>query len=223
MDPVTRDPSTRPVVVAAFDVDKTLTTRDCVVPFLRRVGGAAFVGRLAVRSPQLLMAILQRRRDRIKAIATRAAVRGRTVADVDTLAARFCDEVWNRHMRPDTVARLSWHVSRGHRVVLVSASYRNYLEPLAQRLGAHAVISTELEVENGVCTGELRGPNCRAAVKAERLRAWIEHQGWPVVEIHAYGDSAGDREMLAEAHHATLVGVSPIGAEPNTSGAGVSS
>jgi phosphatidylglycerophosphatase C len=161
--------------------------------------------------------MVRRRRDRIKVIATRAAVRGRPVAEVDIVAHRFADEVWNRHMRSDTVDRLRWHLGRGHRVVLVSASYRNYLEPLADHLGAHAVISTELEVVNGVCTGELRGPNCRAAVKASRLRGWIDEQGWSAVEIHAYGDSAGDREMLADARRATWVGASPIGAEPNTS------
>ena len=32
---------TPPAVVAAFDVDGTVTTDDCVVPFLRRVAGTA--------------------------------------------------------------------------------------------------------------------------------------------------------------------------------------
>ena len=214
MDPVTRRSSSRPVV-AAFDVDKTLTTRDCVIPFLRRVGGSTFVGRLAARAPQLVVAVLRRRRDRVKALATRAAPKGRSVAEVDTVAQRFADEVWERHMRPDTVARLRWHVAQGHRVVLVSASYRNYLAPLAERLGAHDVISTELEVEGGICTGELHGPNCRAAVKADRLRAWLETSGLSDVEIHAYGDSAGDRELLAMADRPTLVGSSTIDAAPH--------
>lgn len=213
MDPMTCSSSSRPVV-AAFDVDKTLTTRDCVIPFLRQVGGLAFIGRLAVRSPQFLVAILQRRRDRIKALATRAAVRGRSLVDVDAVAQRFANEVWERRMRSDTTARLRWHVSQGHRVVLVSASYRNYLVPLADRLGAHHVISTELAVADGICTGELRGPNCRGAVKADRLRAWIVDAGLSDVEIHAYGDSAGDRELLAMADRSTLVGTTPLDVVP---------
>lgn len=222
MDPVTRSSSSRPVV-AAFDVDKTLTTRDCVIPFLRRVGGATFLGRLVVRSPQLLVAMLQRRRDRIKALATRAAVRGRPLVDVDAVARHFASEVWERRMRPDTVARLRWHVAQGHRVVLVSASYRNYLVPLADRLGVHDVISTELAVENGICTGELRGPNCRAAVKVDRLRAWLVDSGLSDVEIHAYGDSAGDRDLLAMADHPTLVGATSIDVVPQVVMTGASS
>lgn len=213
MDPVTRDRSTRPVV-AAFDVDKTLTTRDCVVPFLWKVGGPVLVVRLLPRIPQLLVAVLRRRRDRIKAIATRAAVRGIPLSRIDIVACRYADQVWARRMRPDTVARLNWHVKQGHHVVLVSASYRNYLEPLAARLGVRGVISTELEVRDGICTGGLLGPNCRATVKPERLRAWMDAEGLSGAVIHAYGDSAGDRDLLALADHPTLVGTSVIAVSP---------
>jgi phosphatidylglycerophosphatase C len=216
-DPGARPPLRRPNVVAAFDVDKTLTTHDCVVPFLRRVGGRRFLLRLAMRSPELAVAVVRRRRDRIKALATRAAVRGRRHDEIVDEARSFAEVVWERWMRPDTVARLRWHLEEGHRVVLVSASYRDYLEPLAERLGAHAVLSTELEVRDGICTGNLDGPNCRAAVKAERLRTWITEQKISGVEIHAYGDSAGDRDLLALADHPTLVRSSPIDVAPEVS------
>lgn len=215
MDPVRSDSSERSTVIAAFDVDKTLTTRDCVVPFLRLVGGRRLVGRLVIAMPRLALALVSRDRDRVKAIAARAAVRGRSEAVVDDVARRFADRVWRDRMRPDTVGRLRWHVERGHQVVLVSASFRNYLEPLAEHLGVQAVLATELEVVDGVCTGRLRGPNCRASVKAERLRAWIDERGWGAVEIHAYGDSDGDRQMLAMADRATLVGSSPIDIVPS--------
>ena len=56
--------------VAAFDVDGTLTRRDCVVPFIRRVGGTVPVAaRLAMRSHRLLPAVLRRDRDEVKALA----------------------------------------------------------------------------------------------------------------------------------------------------------
>lgn len=192
--------------MAAFDVDKTLTTHDCVLPFLRRVGGASFAAGLIRRTPPLAVAAFRRQRDRAKVLMTRAAVSGRLAADVDRVAREFADDVWERRMRPDTVARLRWHVRHGHRVVLVSASYRNYLEPLATRLGAEAVLSTELEVVNGVCTGELSGPNCRAAEKAARLGEWMRTCRIESPEIYAYGDSSGDRQLLELSDHPFLVG-----------------
>lgn len=219
----TRESPSRPTVVAAFDVDNTLTTRDCVIPFLRRVGGRRFVVRLALHGPRIVVAAAGRRRDRIKVLATRAAVRGRPHDEIVAEARRFAETVWESRMRPDTVARLRWHLEQGHRVVLVSASYRDYLVPLAERLGAHAVLSTELDVRDGICTGELRGPNCRAGVKVERLRSWIASEGVAPSEVHAYGDSTGDRELLAFADHATLVGSTPITVAPVATPSGASS
>ena len=56
--PANCDPPRR--VVAAFDVDGTVTTRDCVVPFLRRVGGdrGVVVGLLARCGPLLAAGLL---------------------------------------------------------------------------------------------------------------------------------------------------------------------
>lgn len=210
MEPGSLDSSASPratgCVVAAFDVDKTLTTHDCVLPFLRRVGGAGFAAGLLRRTPSLTVAALRQRRDRAKLLMTRAAVTGRSAVDVDRIARDFADHVWESRMRPDTVARLRWHVRSGHRVVLVSASYRNYLEPLAERLGVEAVLSTELEIVDGICTGELAGPNCRAAEKVTRLSDWLESRRIESPEIYAYGDSSGDRQLLELSDHPVLVG-----------------
>ncbi len=207
-------PSSGRPVIAAFDVDKTLTTHDCVLPFLRRVGGTAFATGLVRRTPPLALAALRRQRDRAKVLMTRAAVTGRPVVEVDRIAREFAEHVWENRMRPDTVARLRWHARHGHRVVLVSASYRNYLEPLADRLGAEAVLSTELEVVDGVCTGELSGPNCRAGVKAARLAEWMRLGKIFAPEIYAYGDSSGDRQLLELSDHPMLVGSDRIDEAP---------
>jgi phosphatidylglycerophosphatase C len=85
----------------------------------------------------------------------------------------------------------------------VSASLRAYLDEVARRLGVDALLCTELEVDDdGRCTGRMKGGNCRGPAKATRLRAYL---GDREVTLWAYGDSAGDREMLALADHPTLV------------------
>jgi phosphatidylglycerophosphatase C len=198
-------PDPRPVV-AAFDVDGTLTARDCVVPFLRRVAGAPrVVLGLLVRLGPFVAAVARRDRDRIKALATHAAFAGRPSAAVEQAGADFADEVARHGLRPDTVARLAWHRAAGHTTVLVSASYGAYLRPLAASLGVDGVVCTELEVgADGCCTGKLVGGNCRGQAKVARLHDWLAagQGGRAGVVLWAYGDSAGDRELLADADHA---------------------
>jgi phosphatidylglycerophosphatase C len=196
-------------VVAAFDVDRTVTTRDCVVPFLRRVRGTVpFAGRMALASARLLPAIARGERDRAKEQAANIVFAGRRAVDVNAVGDEFAAGVVRSWLRDDTVARLRWHQAEGHDVVFVSASFGAYLHPLGRRLGADGILCTELVVgDDGILTGGLSGLNCRGPEKARRLHEWLDerHGGRANVELWAYGDSPGDRELLASADHAVWV------------------
>lgn len=196
-------------VVAAFDVDGTITTRDCVVPFLRRVAGTTrLAARLTASLHRLAPAALRRDRNEFKAIAARAALAGRSIVDVNGIGREFAGTIDGGWLRSDTLSRLRWHVASGHTVVLVSASFAAYLRPLGERLGVTDVIACELETSpEGTCTGELIGGNCRGPAKVQRLHDWLDgnHGGRGAVEVWAYGDSTGDRELLADADQAVWV------------------
>lgn len=192
-------------VVAAFDVDGTLTDRDCVVPFLTSTAGTSrLVARLLRRPVPLLSAAARRDRDRLKQLGAEAAFGGIPIVELDRAGRRFGDRVADGWVRSDTAARLRWHRSEGHAVVLVSASFEVYLRSLGERLGVDAVLGTRLEVDHrGTCTGRLDGANCRGAEKVRRLHDWLRHHhgGRERVELWAYGDSSGDRAMLDDADH----------------------
>ena len=133
--------------VAAFDFDGTLTTRDCVVPFLQRVRGRfGLAAGLAARPVALVAACARRDRDRVKAVAVRAALGGLEAAAVELLGSEFARHVHANWLRDDTPARLAWHSAQGHRVVLVSASLAPYLRPLGDLLGADAVLCSDAVV-----------------------------------------------------------------------------
>ena len=190
------------VRVAAFDVDHTLTNKDCVVPFLREVAGWRLYVGLVWRVLPLIRALFARDRDQVKAVATRAALAGRSVEQVDATARGFASRVFPAWLRDDTVKRLRWHHSQGHKVVLVSASYSLYLKYLGKLLGCDAVMGTECETNSGSqFTGSLVGANCRGPEKERRLREWLDGEGFGSYVLYAYGDSAGDDQMLAMADH----------------------
>ena len=68
--------------------------------------------------------------------------------------------------------------------------------------GFDHVIAVELASESGLLSGEISGNNIRGPEKARRLRQWI---GPTDVEIWAYGNSSGDKEMLSMADHSRWV------------------
>lgn len=199
--------------VAAFDVDGTITTRDCVVPFMRRVTGTRRIaGRLVARPDRMLPVLARRDRDQLKSLAAAAAFRGRRMDDLAATGATFARFVHEQWLRPDTVELLDGHRAAGDKVVLVSASFEVYLRPLGQLLGVDDVLATRLLAHDGLATGALDGPNCRGPEKVRRLHRWLDCSlandaagtgtGRARAHVVAYGDSAGDRELLADADEA---------------------
>ncbi len=203
-------PRTPLVRVAAFDVDGTLTGADCVVPFLRRIAGTRrLVQRLARHGVGLGSAAVKRDRDEMKALSALAAFRGLSMAEIEAEGSIFAASVFADGLRSDVVEQLRVHQHNGDTVVLVSASFEVYLRPLAELLGADAVLGARLEVDpEGIATGRLDGANCRGPEKVRRLHAWLDEVGAGRSGAHvtAYGDSAGDRELLADADDARWVG-----------------
>jgi phosphatidylglycerophosphatase C len=201
-------------VVAAFDLDGTLTTRDCVTPFLRRLAGRALARRVVAQPLAFAWAAARRDRDRLKELATQALA-GLDAAAVGREGAAFAREVRGAWLRADTLARLERHQALGHATLIVSASYEPYVAPLGELLGVDDVLCTRLEQDSaGRLTGSLDGPNCRGPEKASRICAWLVEREIEDVVLWAYGDSAGDRALLDLAEHPVWVQGVRIAADP---------
>jgi phosphatidylglycerophosphatase C len=207
------------VVVAAFDFDATLTQRDSVVPFMRRVAGTARIaGGLLLRTHRVLPAIVRRDRDALRKVASEIVFRRLDVATVERHAVAFAETIVASGLRTDTTDRLRWHLEQGHRVVIVSASYEHYVSRVGEHLQIHGVAATRLELgDDGRYTGRLDGRNCRAAEKVRRLDLLLAEHGLSRehVTLWAYGDSSGDRELLAVADHPVWVR-GPLASVPST-------
>ena len=195
-------------VVTAWDFDGTLSTRDNVFPFLRYAVGSGTLARaVSATAPKLAWAAVRDdARNAAKAALLRRVFAGYDAACFEQQAHDFAAIVIAKFLRSDAVERAAWHRDQGHELVIVSASLRSYLLPIAEHLGFNAVVATELAVgDDGRLTGELRGANVRRAEKARRLDDWLAETGTGAY-VWAYGDSNGDRELFERADQSIRVG-----------------
>lgn len=184
----------RPIV--AFDFDGTLTIRDSFTAFLRwRAGLLRHVLGMVRLAPAALRYLIDRDRGRIKAAAASEFLAGLPRAELQRAAEAFAAKHSARMLRPDALKTWRDWRERGALMVIVTASPSDVVRPFAERLQADVLIGTEFafDAQNRL-TGGFVTPNCRGPEKVTRLEARF---GSGVRLAAAYGDTSGDREMLA--------------------------
>jgi phosphatidylglycerophosphatase C len=194
--PPQRSEDDRPLT--AFDFDGTLTTRDSFSLFLRwRTNARALAVGLLRLAPELTLYPVRRDRGRLKCASVRVFLRGVAREALELEAEAFAAEWATRLFRPDALAAWEAHRAAGDRLVVVTASPEEVVAPFARRLGADDLIGSRLRWTRDERVGDgLDGPNCRGPEKVRRLQ---DRFGPSPVVVDAYGDTSGDREMLAVA------------------------
>jgi phosphatidylglycerophosphatase C len=193
-----------PPVVAAFDLDGTLTEGGSVFPWLRFIAGTSRANRAALRLlvPLIIGAIRSgRSADNAKERLFRALLTGRDEDELIAQSRAFALEHLEVEGRAHVLNRLAWHREQGHDVVVVSASPQIYVDVMAEALHADGALGTRLAVDaRGKLTGGYLGRNCRGSEKMHRLEEWIEQRHYPQDPVvFAYGNSRGDRRLLSRA------------------------
>ncbi len=186
--------------VAAFDFDVTITTKDTFVPFLFRSFGRPRVllafSRLTLEAIKVLTG--HSNRDQFKGKIIGLLFDGESLQRMSSVGAEHAGAV-ECLIRPAALRRIAWHKERGHRLVMVSASLDFYLGPVAKTLGFDDLLCTRVSRDGATLNRSIDGANCRGPEKVARLVALLGDRS--AYELHAYGDSAGDHEMLAMADH----------------------
>jgi phosphatidylglycerophosphatase C len=198
-------------VVAAFDLDGTLTEGGSVFAWLRFVAGASRANRAALGlAVPLINGTIRsgRSADNAKERLFHVLLRGRDVDELTESSRAFALEHLASEGRPEITSRLAWHLEQGHDVVIVSASPQIYVDVMAEALHAEGALGTRLAVDaRGKLTGGYLGRNCRGSEKMHRLDEWIEQRHYPEDPVvYAYGNSRGDRKLLRRATFGFNVG-----------------
>ncbi|RSI96919.1 phosphoserine phosphatase SerB [Streptococcus mitis] len=110
------------------------------------------------------------------------------------------DKVFNTiHLTPNAQKFISILQKNGILVGLVSGGFTLIVERLAKSLGIAHCSANQLEVKDGLLTGELVGQIISPEVKKETLEQWRKELQLPKERTIAIGDGANDLLMLKSA------------------------
>ena len=196
---VPREASLSDYRLAAFDMDSTLITIECVDEI------ADYAGRKA----------------EVAAI-TAAAMRGeitdydeslrRRVALLEGLPEETLHRVWDERVRlsPGAEPLIAQLRACGLKILLVSGGFTFFTGRLQKRLGIDFTRSNELEIVDGRLTGHLLGRIVNAQGKREALEQTCLRLGCAPGQAIAVGDGANDLEMMKIAGASVAYRAKPV-------------
>lgn len=186
------------------DFDGTLTTCDTLLAFSRFACDRFRMGTgFILFSPILILMKLHLYPNwKAKQRLFRWFFGGMPLDRFNALCADFAAK--NSHLlRPKMVRLLAEARQEGTEVIVVSASIDNWVAPFFDD-DIH-VVGTQIETKDGILTGRFKTNNCYGPEKVRRVELLLGDEPRSGLRITAYGDSRGDREMLAYADGAYVV------------------
>lgn len=182
--------------IAFFDFDGTITRKDSLLEFIRFVkGDAAFYFGFLLHSPILILYKLQIISNQTaKEIMLRHFFGKMDAGVFEKHCDDFTSEKLPQLLRPKAMHEIKRMQEGGAKVVIVSASPENWLQSWCIATGTEC-IATRLIVKNDRITGKINGRNCHGEEKVNRIRAAYDLHEY--LSVYAYGDTPGDRHMLA--------------------------
>ena len=186
--------------IIAFDFDGTLTYTDSFVAFLTYASGRLKMGTAFLKDPGLLTDYLKTKdRGALKSRLLYKLLGAISQNELEILIRSYVATTGMNLFRPDALEAWGAHDLPDRQRVIVTASPQLLVAPFGALIGADRVIGTRLGFSaDGRLRPDLDGLNCRGEEKMRRLR---ETFGAGLDLEAAYGDTAGDAEMIAAARH----------------------
>lgn len=188
-------------IIAAFDFDGTITDRDTLLSFASFVKGKFKIAwDILIELPELGTCIFNIDvRQNAKEALLKRFFGGMSIQELQEYGQKFAHGPLAHRLKPQALERLKWHQAQGHTCILISANLDVFLNPWGKMMGFEHIITTRVNAPNGFVNGKLVGKNVWGPEKARRLIELLGPKSG--YELYAYGDSRGDRELLALADH----------------------
>lgn len=194
---IKRNGATRtPGSLVLFDFDGTITTHDTLIQFARFYHGKRrYWARMLMLAPRMILYVLRLVPNwEAKQYFLSQYFGGERVDIFNDRCLDFSKTILPSLIRPGAYRAIREYQKDNATIAVVTASAENWVKPWCDELGI-VCLGTRLEVRSGRLTGRIAGRNCYGDEKVCRINETFDLSGFD--RIIAYGDSAGDKEMLA--------------------------
>lgn len=199
-------------VAAFFDLDKTIIATSSAFAFGKEFLHNGMITRQEAwdlylsKAQYMLVGQSSEKMDSTRD-ALAQMVAGWEVDDIQRITRDTLREVVAPAIYAEARELIDAHRAKGHHIIIISASAKILVEPIAQELGVDTVVATEMAIENGKLTGEITR-YLKGEAKAEAVRQFAADHNFDLDASFAYSDSATDIPMLE------LVG-NPVAVNPD--------
>lgn len=182
-------------VVAAFDFDGTITTKDTLFHFAKFVlGPFAFYKAIFFFLPTAFKLFAKQMSNaKAKEVLFSLFFKSIEIEKLQEFGKQYAMEI-DKILNKEAVEKIIYHKNKEHKLVIVSASVEIWILPWAKQMGFEKVIATKAEIQNGKITGKFASANCNGPEKPVRLLEQYPKRN--DYQLYAYGDTTGDLPLL---------------------------
>ena len=183
-------------VIAFFDFDGTITSKDSLLEFIKYSRGSrSFYTGFILHLPVLIAYKLQLlSNQRAKEIMLHYFFGKMPLEAFNKRCVEFTKVKMPSLLRMKALKEIKKLQESGAEIVIVSASPEQWLNYWCSSIGA-TCIATRLITKNNRITGKIDGLNCHGEEKVRRIREAYDLGAFSAV--YCYGDTPGDRPMLS--------------------------
>lgn len=181
-----------------FDMDHTLLENDCDVSWKEFMVSCGLAPESAIaESDRFFELYLEGKLDFNEFIAFQLKeFAGRTPEDMRKLADRHFESVVKPRVRPKAMEYVRSVIASGKKTAILTSTNTIIAEPVGRHFGIDLVIGADLEIADGLYTGNIAGIYTAGEGKAQVVRQLSEKSGIPLEKFAAFGDSINDLALL---------------------------
>ncbi|WPO83725.1 HAD family hydrolase [Chryseobacterium sp. JJR-5R] len=181
-----------------FDFDGTLTYKDTMFMYLKFYDPTKFRLQFLRHVPLFILLKLKlAETEKVKKSFIGSILKGQTREKIEKKSLQFFEAHYPKIVRENALDFIRNIDRENTQSLMVTASLDIWAKPFADAFQMQ-LVSTKAEFKNGIFTGNFIGRNCNGKEKLERIRSEISDTRYD--KIIAFGDTSGDKPMLAWAN-----------------------